>query len=412
MPVLALTDRFVSHAKPGPEYFDDAVKGLALRVSAGGHKAWTFHFTTGGKRARVTLGSYPATGLAKARTLATEARGHVEEGRDPRRVLKAADAAAQMTVGDLIGSYLEKHVRPNLRSAHHMELRLAANVTPVIGDVRLADLHRRDINRVLDPIMARRRPTQARLVFQDLRAMLRWAVARGDLDRSPMEGLDRPSSETPRERVLSDDEIRQLWNGLDAALAKSPSCQRIVKLCLVTAQRVGEVSGMRRDELDLDAATWSLPGLRTKNGYPHLVPLSPLARDLVNEALADAAGSEFVFPCGNGSLAPTAVARTIVRAHQPTAPHPHGRFGVAHFTAHDLRRTALTGMARLGVSPTVLGFVANHRTVTRGGVTMGVYVHYSHDREKREALELWAERVEALVGSAVADVVPLNRREA
>ena len=118
----------------------------------------------------------------------------MEEGRDPRRVLKAADAAAQMTVGDLIGSYLEKHVRPNLRSAHHMELRLAANVTPIIGDIRLADLHRRDVNRVLDPIIARKRPTQARLVFQDLRAMLRWAVSRGDLDRNPMEGLDRPGS--------------------------------------------------------------------------------------------------------------------------------------------------------------------------------------------------------------------------
>ncbi len=156
MPVLALTDRFVGHAKPGPEYFDDTVKGLALRVSAGGHKL-DFPFHDGGKRAHVTLGSYPATGLAKARTLATEARGHVEEGRDPRRVLKAADAAAQMTVADLIGSYLEKHVRPNLRSAHHMELRLAANVTPVIGDIRLADLHRRDVNRVLDPIVARKR---------------------------------------------------------------------------------------------------------------------------------------------------------------------------------------------------------------------------------------------------------------
>ena len=85
-----------------------------------------------------------------------------------------------------------------------------------------------------------------------------------------------------------------------------------MKLCLVTAQRVGEVSGMRRDEIDLAARTWSLPGSRTKNGHPHLVPLSPLAVDLIEEALADAGASAVRVPCGEASLAPTAVARTIV----------------------------------------------------------------------------------------------------
>src|SRR5207237_157527 len=115
-------------------------------------RSWTFNFTSpkDGKRARLTLGTYPALSLATARGLALEAKGHVEEGKDPRDVLAARDSA--VTMADLIGAYLEKHVKPNLKSARHMELRLAANVTPVIGTVRLADLHRRDINRVLDPI--------------------------------------------------------------------------------------------------------------------------------------------------------------------------------------------------------------------------------------------------------------------
>ena len=289
-----------------------------------------------------------------------------------------------------------------------MELRIAANVMPIIGTLRLTDLHRRDINRVLDPIVERNSPTQARLVFQDLRAMLRWAVQRGDLDRSPMEGLDKPSNEMPRERVLSDDEIRTLWTGLPEALPKSITCQRIIRLSLVTAQRVGEVSGLRRDELDLAGRSWSLPGSRTKNGHAHLVPLSDLAIGIINAALADAGDSPFVFPCGDGSLAPTAVARTIGRAHEASKDRPLGRFGIAHFTAHDLRRTALTGMAKLGVAPTVLGFVANHRTMTRGGITMGVYVHYSYEREKREALDLWAERLGAIIEGRGAAVVALR----
>jgi integrase len=290
-----------------------------------------------------------------------------------------------------------------------MELRLTANVLPVIGTVKIADLHRRDVNRVLDLILARGRKTQARLVFQDMRAVLRWAVGRGDLDHNPIEGMERPSSEKPRERVLSDDEIRHLWQILPTALAKSENCQRIVKLCLVTGQRVGEVSGMRRDELDLAARTWSLPGTRTKNGHPHQVPLSPLAMDIIEEAFEAAGDSVFAFPAGKGSLPPHAVARTIGRAHETSQKHPIGRFEIAHWTAHDLRRTALTGMSKLGISPTVLGFVANHRTITRGGITMGVYVHYTHDREKREALELWADRLAAIIDSK-GSVVSLRRK--
>jgi integrase len=414
MPRIALTDRFVAAAKPDStgrtDYFDATTKGLALRVT-NTHRAWTFNFTSpkDNKRARVTLGSYPAISLAKARGLALEAKGHVEAQQDPRDVLAAQDATA-MTMADLIGSYLEKHVRArNLKSARHMELRLAANVTPVIGVIKLADIHRRDVNRILDAIMARGRPTQARLVFQDLRAILRWAVARGDLDHSPIEGMAKPGVERPRERVLSDDEIRSLWNGLPKSLAKSKACQRIIRLCLVTGQRVGEVAGMRRDELNLPARTWTLPGARTKNKHPHIVPLSALAIDIIEEALADAGDGRFLFPCGKGSLAPGAVARTICRAHEPTKERPLGRFCLPHWTCHDLRRSVLTGMARLGISPTVLGFVANHRTVTRGGITMGVYVHYSHDREKGEALDLWAERLAAVVSGKPAASVTVLR---
>lgn len=202
-----------------------------------------------------------------------------------------------------------------------------------------------------------------------------------------------------------------LWNGLSSSLAKSKTCQHIIQLCLVTAQRVGEVSGMRCDELDLVAGTWTLPGSRTKNAHAHVVPLSDLALGIIAEAIANASESPFVFPCGaNASLAPMAVARTIGRAQEATEKRPKGRFGIDHFTAHDLRRTALTGMAKLGVSPVVLGFTANHRTITRGGVTMGVYVHYAHDKEKRQALELWADRLAAIISGKGAVIVPMRVR--
>ena len=152
--------------------------------------------------------------------LALEARGHLDEGYDPRDV-QAARAAGAMTLAALIESYLQKHVRPNLGSAKEVERRLARNVMPLIGNVRLEELHRRDINRIVDPVLKRERRVEAGRVFEDVRALLRWAVARGDLDQNPMDGMKKPNGPRPRERVLSDDEICALWNGLHTTLPRS-----------------------------------------------------------------------------------------------------------------------------------------------------------------------------------------------
>ena len=348
----------------------------------------------------LTIGTYPATTLASARGLATEARGTIEQGNDPR-----LQASGAMTIAALVDSYIEKHVAP-LRTASEIERRIRRNIVPVIGDLRLADFHRRDVNRCVDPITKRGSPIEAARAFEDLRAMLKWAVNRGDLDHNPIDGMKKPATSKPRERVLTDDEIRSMWAGLPTVLAKSVTCQRIIALCLVTAQRVGEVAGMRRAELDLKRALWSLPGSRTKNGYPHSVPLSPAAVGIIKEALADA-GGPFVFPSDDGAMHPRAVAKTIGRAIEPTKDHPKGRFGLAPFTAHDLRRTALTEMAKLGVAPIVIGHVANHRTATKAGMTLAVYVQHQYEREKREALELWADRLVGII-SGGANVVALR----
>jgi integrase len=376
---IAFTDRFVAGAKADTrtEYFDSRVKGLSLRVSPTA-KAWAYHYTIDGKRARLTLGSFPAITLAAARGLALEAQAAVQGGQDPRTY-----KAGAMTMAALIENYLAKHVRPNLRSAKQVERRLRKNVIPVIGAVRLSDIRRRDINRVIDILTGRGCPVEARLVFADMRAALRWAVARGDLDRNPIDGMSAPSPQRNRDRVLNDTEIRHLWNVIPTALPRQIDCQRILKICLLTAQRVGEVSGMRRDELDLTARTWSLPGARTKNGFPHTVPLSPLAMDIIQKALSDSGDRARLFV-----LPPVAVSRFIERCN----------FGLSHWTPHDLRRTALTQMAMLGIEPIVLGHIANHRGITRAGVTLAIYVHHSYEAEKRRALERWAERISELVG--------------
>jgi integrase len=313
-----------------------------------------------------------------------------------------AGRAGALTVRQLINSYLDKHVRPNLRSASAIERRFTKNVIPVIGSLLLSELHKREVSRVVDSILARGRPVEATRCFEDLRALFRWGVGRGDLDHNPMEGMRKPGQARARERVLSDTEIAILWNHLSEVLPRSPQCQRIIELCLLTAQRVGEVSGICRDELDLSARTWTIPGARTKNKHAHVVPLSDLAFDIIADVLPDKGGTQFLFPNdkGEGPLPGHAVAKRIRLAQE--------RFGIRQWSAHDLRRTAVTCMAELGVSPIVLGHVINHRSVTKAGVTLSVYSHYDYAKEKREALALWADRLAGIVAGG-AKVLPMVR---
>jgi integrase len=370
---LLLTDRFCQHAKsvlPQTDYFDEAVKGLALRVTRRGTKAWTLHH----KGKRLTLGRYPGVSLGQARTMATEAA----QGRMP----------VAMTVGQLAEAYIPSV--QGKRTAKEIERRLRKDVLPIIGSVPLSALHRRDVTRVIDA--KRDAPIGARKAFEDVRTMLRWAVARGDLDHNPIDGMKGPAISEVRQRVLSDDEIRTLWRGLPTALPRSPACQQIIRLCLITGQRLGEVVGLRRGELDLKRRLWELPGSRTKNGHPHSVPLSEMAVGIIEEALT---AGDVVFPVAKAKH----VGQTVKVAQ--------GRFGLAHWTCHDLRRTALTGMAKLGVAPIVLGHVANHRTTTKAGMTLSVYVHHAYEKEKREALVLWADRLQGIVAGG-AEVVPMR----
>jgi integrase len=420
MAIVRMTDRFVAAAKTADgarltEFFDEVTSGLVLRVTRGA-KTWSYFYSTPlrGKRARIGLGHYPRTSLAAARALAIEAAGVVESGEDPRTVFAARAAC---TVAELAESYLALHVHARrLRTAAKIERRIRKNVIPVIGNVRVADLHRRDIARVTDAPLRRGSPSEANHVYADLRALFGWAVERGDLDHTPVT-MKKPADVGVRDRVLTDDEIRALWNGLPDWLVGSRTCARItcariLKVCLLTAARLGEVCGMRRTELDLERRLWILPPERTKNATEHAIPLSALAITIIAEALAETdADNKLVFSGRDGdAVSPVLASNMVLLSKKPSKANLAGGCPVLNWSAHDLRRTTLTGMAKLGIAPIVLAHVANHQSTIRGGVTFGVYVRHDYAREKREALELWAERLAALVGlQPVAQIVELRR---
>ena len=305
-----------------------------------------------------------------------------------------------MTVAGLVESFLENHARPNLRSAAEVDRRLRKNVLPLIGDRLLSELHRRDVNRVTDAIMRRGRPVEANRVFEDARTMLRWAVRarrpgpRPDYrdektgrDTQPRTGAERCRDQYPLECLAEG------ANALEPVSAHHST---------VLGYRPTGGGGGR----------YAAGRIRLRN--PHMGPTgganqkrpSPrraakhLAVGIIIQALKSAGGSPFVFPADAGALPAMAVARTVLRAQ--------ARFGIAQWSAHDLRRTAITNMARLGIPPIVLGHVANHRTTTKAGVTLGVYAHHDYASEKRQALDLWAGRLSAIVSSTSAQSIPMS----
>ncbi len=171
-------------------------------------------------------------------------------------------------------------------------------------------------------------------------------------------------------------EIKQFWDKLEDT-PLTPGIRLALKIALVTAQRIGEVSNIDKSELNLDGPSpvWMLPGIRSKNRESHRVPLSPLAVLLIKEADALSGDSPYLFtspkevaPIGSG-----AATKGMQRA-RPT-------FALPDFRVHDLRRTAATGMAELGISPHTISLVLNHISAQKGTITSAVHVKYSYDKE-------------------------------
>lgn len=404
MPQVELTDKFCQGAKcktgRKADYFDTATKGLVLRVAATGAKTWFAVYGPPAKRQWLKLGSYPDLALGGdkgARQRARDTRAKVSEGGDPIADRKAAEAS--QAVRDLVENYIARRAATK-RSHDAIARRLRKNVADVIGDVKLADLHRRDLTRCIDRVKDRGADTEANRVFEDMRAMVRWARGRGDLDSNLCEGMQKPSETVERDRVLTADEIRAVWAALPEADMREGT-RRILRLCLVTDQRVGEVSGMTRAELNLDMATWTIPAKRAKNGREHVVPLSDMAIGIIREQIAEAdalakrkgrATPQWVFP-GPGARA----AVTVGGVDKAVSRHA---WGIEHWTPHDLRRTAATHMEEIGVSPFIIGHVENHVSITRSSITSRVYARYDYAKEKREALYLWADRLAAILSIA------------
>lgn len=405
MPTLKLTDpvvRTLTSVTAQTDYWDQLQQGLGMRVGRAGGQTWVVRYRTPtGTRRRLKLGRYPIMSLAQARQAAKQVLASVQLGGDPQR--ERARQRRARTVRDLAEDYLERHAKRNKRSWAKDRAILDRHILPVIGDLDPRKVTRMDVEAILERARARGLSTQVNRIFEVVRAMFNWAVGL-HVDTPPTDGMRRPVRERPRERNLSHDELRIIWRRIEQGMVLDDGRRRVIsesvqialKLLLITGQRVSEVSQAAKAEVDLDSRVWTLPGERAKNGRSHRVPLSALAVSLIGRALALSGDSVHLFPTpvsrggrakGAKPIGATALNHALARVLAGS--------GVTDARPHDFRETVATGMAALYVPEPHISAVLNH---ARGTITARHYSRHSFEREKREALDAWAAKLEEILG--------------
>ncbi len=387
---MKFTDRAIQSIKPEGERFEvweDNGKGLGLRVSSVGRKSWVFLYRFEGKPRRLTLGHYPAMSLADAHAAHAKARQMLERGTDPGALEVSARERARKapTVADLAGEFMEKWSKPRKRSWKEDERLLNKEVLPYWGGCKAADITRRDVLTLLEGVVERGSPIQANRLFAVIRKIFNFGVERDIVPHTPCSHVRAPANPNRRDRVLTPEEIRAFWEGLDKADEMGDGIKRALKLVLVTAQRPGEVLGASWKEIE--GEWWTIPGEKAKNGIPHRVPLSSLALELMG-------------PRGEGLLFPSPRRDTEVPVQVNALSHGIRRnrqaVNVEDFTPHDLRRTAASHMTGAGIPRLTVSKILNH---AEQGVT-AVYDRHSYDQEKRQALEKWSRTLKGVLGKA------------
>lgn len=401
-------------------FTDSEVKGFAIRVNATGSKTFLFNYRFGGKARRLVLGQYGELTLAHARKVAEAARGKVLAGGHPAEEKKAvAQAFQQQAIEDarqaaanaltfeaLIDLWTSNALRDSSES-HRTEAprRLQLNFADMLHRPAHA-LTVAEVQTRLDDV-AEKHPTTARRLLSYGRALYSWATKRQLVEENPFAHVVVEGREVSRDRVLTDAELGAAWR---AACQMPYAFGPFFRLLVLTLQRRSEVAGMRWEEITPDLTTWTIPASRTKNGKEHIVHLSEPARQVLaslhRQTDSKTGGvSPFVFTntgrtpisgFSDGKERLEALMEQERASNATGGPKNAGKKPSALLASgwrlHDLRRTGVTTMARLGIGPHVADKVLNHTEGAISGVA-AVYQRHEFLKERAAALDAWAGHV-------------------
>ena len=371
-------------------YWDAGWPGFGVKVTPKGRKVFVVLYRTGGagsKLRKYTIGPYGRVTLHQARLAAQKVFSAKLEGRDPaaeKREAKRRVVADR--VEDLLEAFIAQRLSQN-RSAAEIARLLRREVGRAWTGKSIHEISKRNVVEVISAIEQRGAPIAANKTLKSIKTFLRWCVGRAVLDQSPAEGVPLPAKEVPRDRVLDDQELAQV---ILAAREIGGPYGGIVELLALTGQRREEVACLTWQELDLAQRVWILPKSRTKNAKAHIVHLSEHAVGVLKRA--DQQGPLVFSLLGTKPFQDFSRAKSLLDRLS----------GVSGWRLHDLRRTCVSGMARLGVAPHVADKILNHQAGTISGVA-AVYQRHEFLAERRAALDLWGAHIGKLFGERIHD---------
>ena len=402
-------ERTVGEAGKRREIPDGLIAGLYFVVQSSGAKSWAVRYRHNRRPRKHTIGTFPALGLAEARDAATKLLTEVAKGSDPAGEKQERRATARRDVHgkviderlweNVIADFIELYANPRLRSASVVKRCLERETLPRWRGRQIQDITKRDVVNLVDSIAARGHPISARRTYALVRKVFNWSIGRALIETHPCHKLQLPGAETKRDRVLSDAEIDWLWHATERL--GSPFGP-LVQLLILTGQRLREVGGMRWSEIDTAAAVWTLPKERAKNGQAHIVPLSEQALRVIAQIPRVGTRPGFVFttngrsPVSGFSKAKRALDRFIREDIARTMADPADH-EIDGWVFHDIRRTVASGLRRLGQPIDVTEKILNHVGTSFSGIR-GVYQRYDYGAEKAEALNVWGQHVDSVIG--------------
>jgi integrase len=366
-------------------WLDRSVCGLLIGAWVAMYRVEDEKNPTRKKQRFVTLGRYPATSLAEARDLARESLKAAGRGIDPVEAAKQEKLkkASSRTLGQAVSGFLERYVRRHNRSHREIERVFNTYILPRWEDRPLDAISPADIHEVLDQLVDAGHPYMANRVLAHVRKFFNWCKERHWLTDLPTDGIKKPGKEQSRDRILGKDEVQRFWASCDELGWPFGPC---FKLLLVTAQRRDEVARMKWSDVNLDDAVWMLPRQQTKSDRQHDVPLSPLALSIL-ESLPH--NGDFVF---------TTTGKSPISGFSKAKARLDGLSEVSAWRLHDLRRTAASGMAEIGIAPHIIEKVLNHSSGQVSGLA-AVYNRHTYLREKETALQAWTNQLEQVIGT-------------
>jgi integrase len=363
-------------------YWDQALPGFGLKVTPKGRKVFIVLYRAGGGGSRLrkyTIGPYGRITLHNARIEAQKVLAARLEGRDPAtEKLEARRRLTADTVPEVIGLYGKLHLSQR-RSGREVTQILQRDLVDRVGSRSVHAISKRDIINLVNAIVDRGSPVAANKSLKVIKSFFNWCVGRAIVERSPCEGIRAPTVERARDRVLTDTELAEI---IRAGRQLGGPYGGIVEVLALTGQRRDEVARMSWDEIDLDRWVWTLPPTRTKNDKPHIVQLSDPAVVVIR---AQSRSGRFVF--SKNGVTPIGDFSSQKRKLDDLC-------GVSDWRLHDLRRTMVSGMARLGVAPHIADKILNHVGGTISGVA-AVYQRHEFLKERADALERWGAHVVA-----------------